>query len=310
MAGCVSGTISKRCARLSTIGAVVLLLTGVAAADAGDRHASSPSQGQCVPLEDFSPGGFPRRPNVDNEYLPLIPGTQWVFEGVANRASGILPHRVTFTVTDLVKTINGVSTRIVWDVDVNQGVLYEAELAFFAQDRDGNVWNLGEYPEEYGRDGFGQYGFRGAPNTWIAGQDGAQAGIHMRARPRVQGFSYLQGFAPTIDFLDCATVVDTDHELCVPVACYDDVVVTHETSPLDPAGGTQIKHHAPGTGIVSVDALNDPEGEELVLVALNHLDRDESRAARQEALALESRAYGISRVYGTTPPARRQATSE
>ncbi len=54
-----------------------------------------------------------------------------------------------FTVTDLTKVVNGVRAVVVWDRDYASGELQETELAFFAQDNDGNVWHLGEYPEEY-----------------------------------------------------------------------------------------------------------------------------------------------------------------
>jgi hypothetical protein len=116
---------------------------------------------------------------VTNTFLPLIPGTQFTFEGVADRGDNLLNHEVIFTVTDLVRTIDGVNTVVVWDRDINNGVLQEAEIAFFAQDKEGNVWNLGEYPEEY-EDG----NFIGAPNTWISGQKDAQGGVHMLADPQ------------------------------------------------------------------------------------------------------------------------------
>ena len=66
-----------------------------------------------------------------------------------------------FTVTDLTKEINGVRTVVLWDRDINAGKLLEGELAMWAQDDDGNVWLLGEYPEEY--DERGQV--RGRPRT-------------------------------------------------------------------------------------------------------------------------------------------------
>ena len=40
-------------------------------------------------------------------------------------------------------------TVVSWDLDYSDGELAEAELAFYAQDDDGNVWRMGEYPEEY-----------------------------------------------------------------------------------------------------------------------------------------------------------------
>jgi hypothetical protein len=233
---------------------------------------------------------------IDNEFLPLTPGTQLVLEGRANRGGGALPHTVTFTVTNLIKVIDGVRTRVMWDVDENEGEVVEAELAFFAQDDDGNVWNLGEYPEEY-EDGF----FLGAPNTWIAGVADAEAGIHMLDRPDV-GDAYLQGFAPEIDFLDCATVFDEGLTTCVPIRCFDDVLVSHERSPLEPDGGIQTKAHAPGVGIVEVGALDDPEGETLALIERARLDLESMDAVDQEALKLDQRAYRVSEVYRQTEP--------
>jgi hypothetical protein len=266
---------------------------------AGGTAGGSPSlTSPCVQAVEFDSDEFPRRPKIDNKWLPLIPGTRLTLEGRADRGGGPLPHTVTFTVTDLTKVIDGVRTRVVWDVDVNEGELAEAELAFFAQDDDDNVWNLGEYPEEF-EDG----NFAGAPNTWIAGIAGAQAGIHMLEHPRV-GRSYLQGFAPEIEFLDCATVMSRNEQLCVPVACYDPLLLTHETSPLDPAGGLQTKYHAAGVGIVQIGALNDPEGETLVLSKLERLGPEALALARAEALALDARGYAVSDVYAQTAPAK------
>jgi hypothetical protein len=53
------------------------------------------------------------------------------------------------TVTDLSKVIDGVRTLVILETDYTAGQLSEPELAFFAQDNAGNVWLVGEYPEEY-----------------------------------------------------------------------------------------------------------------------------------------------------------------
>src|SRR2546423_11895727 len=47
---------------------------------------------------------------VDNQWLPLVPGTQFVYEGTANRGKGAGAHRVIFTVTDVTKSVDGVSS--------------------------------------------------------------------------------------------------------------------------------------------------------------------------------------------------------
>lgn len=281
--------------------ATVMLSLALAAAAGASPAQAAPGGPSCAPFGPFGAGAFPSKANVDNTYLPLIPGTQLVLDGVANRTGEPLPHRVTFTVTDLVKTVNGVTSRVVWDVDVNEGAVAESELAFFAEDKAGNVWNTGEYPEEFGLDESGQYGFLGAPSTWVAGQKGANAGVHMPGAPQL-GDAYQQGFAPNIKFLDCAEIVDTHATL----PGYQNVLVTHETSPMDRDGAVQVKNHAPGVGIVSIGALDDPEGETLELVAVNHLNRRQMTAARAEALKLDARGYENTTVYDATSPAVKQ----
>ncbi len=272
--------------------ALTLLAGGATTATA---QSPGPVTPPCPSPVAFAPGQFPGTPLIDNRWLPFTPGTQLTLEGHANRGGGPLPHTVTFTVTDLTKVIAGVRTRVVWDVDVNEGEVAEAELSFFAQDQDGNVWNLGEYPEEF--DGGA---FLGAPSTWFAGMDGAEAGIHMRDFP-VVGQSWLQGYAPAISFLDCAEVATTNQrDVCVPFACYPRTLLTRETSPLDPEGGVQLKYHAPGVGIVQVGAENDPEGETLKLLRLETLSPAALEAARNEALKLDSRGYVVSPVYAQT----------
>jgi hypothetical protein len=275
--------------------AALLVLASPAAAQTG-----APLPPGCDRLVAFDPAEFGSPTLIDNRFLPLTPGTQLVLEGRANRTGELLPHTVTFTVTDLVKVIDGVPTRVMWDVDENEGEVVEAELAFFAQDDAGNVWNLGEYPEEY-EDGF----FLGAPSTWIAGLADAEAGIHMLDFRDV-GLTYLQGYAPQIDFLDCAEVVAEDVMECdIPVApggCFENGVLTHERSPLDPDGGIQTKYHAPEVGIAKVGALNDPEGETLALVKRVQLDPASMEAVREEALKLDRRGYRVSQVYCQTEP--------
>jgi hypothetical protein len=261
---------------------------------------SSTPPGTCDPFTRFNRDNFDHPTRITNRFLPLVPGTQFVFDGRANRDGTPLDHRVVFTVTDLTKVVNGVRTRVVLDRDVDAGQLAEAELAFFAQDDNGNVWSVGEYPEEYdnGR-------FTGAPNTWIPGQAGAKAGIMMLAHPDLGTPPYLQGFSPNIDFLDCARVFQRGQHVCVPAGCYDHVLVTDENSPLDPASGHQRKFYASGVGNVQITAVDDPEGETLVLTRLKCLGPDALSKIRDQAFHLEHRAYQVSKVYQHTEPMRR-----
>jgi hypothetical protein len=239
---------------------------------------------------------------IDNEWFPLEPGTQFVYEGRANRGQGRLQHRVVFTVTDLTKVIDGVTTVVLWDRDLNAGKLAEEEIAFHAQDDEGNVWNFGEYPEEYEKGKF-----IGAPSTWIAGLADARPGIHMPARPRTGTPSYLQGWAPDVDFADRAKVLETGRRNCVPTGCYDDVLVMDEWNPSE-KGEHQFKYYAPDVGNIRVGATGGDEREVLVLVAVVRLTPDELAAARERALELDRRAAELKpNLYGRTPSAQPRA---
>jgi hypothetical protein len=240
---------------------------------------------------------FPAVPTVDNSFFPLTPGTRWVLKGTVDGAQ----HTVVTTVTDLTKVIDGVTSAVVLDEDFGPGrVLQEAELAFMAQDRQGTVWNLGEYPELYEN---GQ--FAGAPDVWISGIARARAGMGMLAHPATGTPTYLQGFAPAIDFKDCATVFQTGQRVCVPSGCYDDVLVTDEFAPLDPAGGHHRKFYAPGVGVVRIDAIGDTNPEILQLTKFKHQCAPGVAKTRAKALALDAHGYQVSpNVYGHTPPAR------
>jgi hypothetical protein len=249
--------------------------------------------------EDFNPDSFARSTQVDNPWLPLKPGTRFVYEGTSVQDDGTtVPHRVEINVTDLTKEIGSVRSVVTWDLDYNDDELAEAELAFYAQDDEGNVWRMGEYPEEYDA---GE--FVAAP-TWIHGFQEARAGIMMKANPQLGTPSYAQGWAPAVGWTDRGQV-DQMSQTCVPVECYEDVLVIAETSQSEP-DAQQLKYYARGVGNVRVGWRGGGEKtkETLELVKLEQLSPEALAEARAEALKLEQHAYEISKdVYAHTPPA-------
>jgi len=260
--------------------------------------SAATSSAECAPASPFNPANFTNSTRVDNRWYPLVPGTRYTLQGQADRGGGVLPHRVVLVVTDLVKVIRGARAVVLWDRDFDADTLAEAELAFHAQDNSGNVWVLGEYPEQYSGGVFA-----GAPNTWISGVAGGEGGIIVEGNPRV-GDKFLQGSVPDIAFLDCARVLKMGETTCVPTGCYGDVQVVAERSPLEPGSGTQLKYYAPGVGNVQIGAVGDKENETLVLVEVARLGAQGLRDARREALKLEKRAYQVSPIYQQTAPAQ------
>ncbi len=256
--------------------------------------SSEPTQKE---YEDFNSNNFDQSIRIDNQWLPLKPGTQFVFEGFTNEGDKRVPRRLVSTITDLTKLIDGVRTVVTWDQDYSADELVEAELAFFAQDKDGNVWRMGEHPEDYEN---GQ--FVGA-STWISGIDNSRAGIEMQGQPKVGTASYSQGWAPGVDFTDRAQVSQVGQKVCVKPACYEDVLVTDETSKAEP-GAHQLKYYASDIGNIKVDWKGaDQTQETMELVDIIHLSPEASVGARAAAVVLEKHAYEVSpEVYGQTLP--------
>src|SRR5215203_7256389 len=140
------------------LASIALLLVLSASACAGTNSESGTDKNSdriqsehlsTIGAKDFDPTNFDNSTTVDNKWFPLEPGAHSVFEGSAIDNGERISRRVLTTVTDLTKEINGVNTVVVWERDYSEGEEVEAELAFFAQDNDGNVWHMGEYPEEY-----------------------------------------------------------------------------------------------------------------------------------------------------------------
>jgi hypothetical protein len=250
----------------------------------------------------FDASRFTRSIPIGNEWMPLKPGIRFVYEGTTIEDDGTaVPHRVVITVTDLTKVIGGVRTAVTWDLDYSDGELVEAELAFFAQDTNGTVWRMGEYPEEY------EEGKFVAARPWIHGFEDARAGIMMPAKPQVGTPSYAQGWGPAVDWTDRGQVDQVGQKTCVRATCYDDVLVIAETSQSE-ADAQQLKYYARGVGNVRVGwrGAGEKTKETLELVRVEQLSAAALAEARTRALELERSAYQRSKtVYAHTPPAER-----
>ena len=278
----------------------IVLCVGLFVRCAGAQDSRTAAQQPAQNLENFDTGSFGRSTQIDNAWVPLKPGTRLVYEGTTIEDDGTaVPHRFVINVTDLTKLIGGVRTLITWDLDYSDGELVEAELAFFAQDTNGTVWRMGEYPEEYdgGR-------FVAAP-AWIHGLEDARAGIEMHGAPQLGTPSYAQGWGPAVNWTDRGQVDQMGQKTCVPAGCYEDVLVIAEVSAAEP-DARQHKYYARGVGNVRVGwaGAGDPTKETLELVKVEQLDAAALAEVRAGALELERSAYQRSKtVYAHTPPA-------
>jgi hypothetical protein len=263
--------------------------------------ATAPPNGPSgeVKAEDFSSELFDEdSANVVNPWFPLEPGTRYVWEGRAFTDEGErVDRRVVFIVTDLTKVIDGVRAVVGWDRDFDGDTVGESELIFYAQDRQGNVWHLGEYVEHWNE------GELDGGRLWVVGDpEGAKAGIAMYAEPRA-GVSYSQGFVPPPWFWDDhAKVSDVGVRDCVPVRCFDDSIVVEEFEPRFP-GAFQLKYYGRGVGNIRVGwrGPNDDEREVMVLKEFHHLSPQALAEVRAQVLEQENRGYAYARTQPMEP---------
>ena len=247
-------------------------------------------------LLDIDPTNFDNPTVIDNEWMPLRPGTRLVYDGFDVDDNGQrIPHVVFATTTDLTKVINGVRTRVILEEDYSDEELVEKDIAFHAQDNDGNVWHFGELVETY--EGAAFLG----GHVWLVGlTEGAHAGIQMLAEPEV-GETYSQGYAPPPFFwTDRSLVHRMGLRTTVPSGTYEDVMVISEWDQETEEGVFQDKYYARGVGVVRIGFRGpDPTGEELELIGIEQLSPEELADLRRDVLRMEERAY----LYGRTPPA-------
>ena len=85
--------------------------------------------------------------------------------------------------------------------------------------------------------------------------------------------------------------------------CFRHVLVVDETSPNDPVSGHQIKYYSPGVGLVRVGARGGDSQEFLTLARVRHLGQSAMASVSQEVIAMDHRAYGVTKVYRVTEPA-------
>ena len=242
--------------------AVALVVAGTAVACGEDKSAPSAAP---AGKPSFPPAVSPYDPQIDpsdfvegidNPYMPFEPGTTLVYEGVSEDEK----ETVTVFVTDKTKEILGITATVVRDVVTVEGQIAEKTFDWYAQDRYGNVWYLGEDSKEY-EDGKPV----SSAGSWEAGVDRAKPGIVMLGDPRV-GDRYRQEYYKG-EAEDFGQVVTLDESVDVPHGSFDDVLVTKDWTPLEPKV-LENKYYARGVGVVFERSVKGPK-EELSLVDVN-----------------------------------------
>src|SRR5215218_7805204 len=185
--------------------------------------------------------------HVDNQWFPLTPGTTYVYRGTKDGQH----MRDVVTVTHRTRTIAGAPCVVVRDLSYLNGRLEERTTDWYSQDARGNVWYFGEDTAELDRNG----DVKDRSGSWLAGRDGAKAGIYMPAHPRVGQSGrqeYYKGEAE-----DHFRVVRFGAAVKVPYISSRKALLTEEWTPLEP-GVLDHKYYVRGIGSVREQSVKGP----------------------------------------------------
>ena len=179
-------------------------------------------------------------PSGRNDYFTLEPGRVSVFE------SG--DERLTITVLDDTRVVDGVTTRVIEERETQAGRLVEVSRNFFAIDSvRHDVYYFGEEVDIYKNGKVIDH-----EGAWVSGTGGAKFGLMMPATPALNDRFY-QEVAPRIA-MDRSEVVALDAKVTTPAGVFTPCVRVRETTPLEP-GATEYKYYARGTGLVQDGSL-------------------------------------------------------
>lgn len=203
-------------------------------------------------LPDFDASNFAPNASINNQYFPLRIGERKVIEGTELDDGEEIDVRSELKVLRGGPTIAGVKATTQRDRAYEDGMLVEDTFDYYAQDKLGNVWYLGEDVINYRYDDDGNFLGTDSDSAWIAGENGALPGWIMPGDPIV-GLSYFNEFAEADEALDYATTISLTEVVETPIGTFSDVLKSYEVNPVE-GGPGEFKYFAPGVGLIYEEA--------------------------------------------------------
>jgi hypothetical protein len=147
------------------------------------------------------------------------------------------------TVTPKVKTITGIRAAVINDRLFLNGQLAERTTDWYAQDKQGTVWYLGEKTAELNARGK----VTSTEGSFLNGRDGASGGIFMPAHPAVGQSFQQEAFKGQAE--DHFRILSLATSITTPAVSSNSAMLTEETTPLEP-GVVDHKYYVQGIGTV------------------------------------------------------------
>ena len=281
---------------------VLASCTTAAANETNETNTTDETEGAEAEVSQvaFDPANFIDPTLSTNAYHPLRPGMQWIRAGTTEVGSRAVPHQVISTMTDVKRIIDGVPAIAMLDQSTDSGEISQVGFDYFALDKDGNVWIMGGYTEE-----FEGGEFTNVEAAWLGKAGGAEPGILMPGKVTMETPRWFIGTSGPDEDPSVAEPVSVGISTTVAFGEFQNVIANREGE--IEAIDNEIKYYAPGVGVV----LNVPQGDSLhqdsfELVNLVELSQDGLAEASQVVLDLEAHAREVAaEVYGAAPPAER-----
>ena len=252
---------------------VMLFATGCGANEnaASDQKGKGSKSAQDLPQGaepvNLDPKTFTTR--IDNPYWPMDPGTRWTYRETDQEGARL---KVVVTVSDQTEKIaNGVTARVVRDTVTEDGEIVEDTFDWYAQDKDGNIWYLGENTAEFDK---GKLVTK--EGSFEAGVDGALPGIIMPADPK-DGMQYRQEYYKG-KAEDNGEVLSTDEMAQSPFGQFDNALLTKDTITIEP-NVLEYKLYAKGVGPVLTLGVSGGPGSREELIDLDTASQKETTEA-------------------------------
>jgi len=182
---------------------------------------------------------------ISNPYLPFPVGRTLTYRGIKDGVTQV--DRV--HVTSKTRVLEGIRATAVSDIATHKGKLLEKTTDYYAQDKQGNVWYLGENTAAY------SHGHVDHSGSWLAGVHDGEPGIVMLANPQIPE-AYRQEFLAG-QAEDTAWIVNRGGSFKLPFKVVHNVITSYEFTVLEPKVLDK-KICAPGLGIVREEAALGP----------------------------------------------------
>jgi hypothetical protein len=270
--------VMRRLQAIAVVAALVMLFATGCNANVGPNGGSGQARSDTGSgsFHDLPKGAEPVKldpkdftTRIDNPYWPMDPGTRWTYRETDEAGAKL---KVVVTVSDQTKKIaNGVTARVVRDTVTKEGKIIEDTFDWYAQDKKGNIWYLGENTAEFEN---GKLVTK--EGSFEAGVDGAKPGVIMPAHPQ-DGMHYRQEYYKG-EAEDNGEVLSTNEKVRSPFGQFDNALLTKDTITIEP-NVLEYKLYANGIGPVVALGVSGGPGSREYLINLDTASQKQTEEA-------------------------------